>query len=120
MLQEIDIFEVAHAWQIDALALRTPAWIGGRDWKECQQLLELYERAELPHSVQQAALEKLLATGYIRRLTSPRTGDLCRIIDQFRPSYIRDAVNYLSNAMLPFISPDAAIDVLARLNELAA
>lgn len=37
----------------------------------------LYERAELPDGVHQAALEKLLATGYV---VCPRAGDLVRTI----------------------------------------
>lgn len=118
MLQELlDLFEVAHAWQINALALGMPTWIEGRDWKESQQLLELYERAELPNGVHQAALKKLLATGKVP--TCPRASDLCRLIADFRPASICDAVHYLSTAKLPLISPDTAMQVLVQLGTVA-
>ena len=114
---------MAHAWQIDVLALRMPAWIRRRDWKEHQQLQELYERAELPDGVHQAALSRLLVTGRVARLTCLRAGDICRVIDHYthcRPRNICRAVKYLSTANLPLISPDIAMDVLARLGKLAA
>ena len=60
----IDLFEVTHAWQVDALALSMPAWIGGREGWKYRQPQDLYERAELPDDVQQAALARLLALGF--------------------------------------------------------
>ena len=118
-LQELlDLFEVAHAWRIDAIGCRMPSWILRRDWKGYQQLQELYERAELPDGVHQAALRKLLATGSIAQLTCLRAGDIGCIIDRCQHSC--EAVKYLCIAKLPLISPDIAMDVLARLDELAA
>ena len=119
-LQElIELFEVAHAWQIDVIASRMPAWIGDREGWKCQQLLDMYEMAELPDKVHQAALGRMLALGFVAQLTCPQAGDLSTIMHQFSPERIYDAVKYLSNARLPLLSPHIAIGLFAQLKKLA-
>ena len=113
-LQELlDLFEVAHAWQIDVLALRMPNWIEGRTGWRCQQLQDLHERAEVPD------LAKMLALDFVAQLTCPQAGDLSTIMHQSMPQRSYDAVKYLGNAKLPMLSPHIAMDLLAQLDKLA-
>lgn len=113
MQELLDLFDVANAWQIEVVTLSMPGWIESRSWPH-QQLEDLYARSELPDDVHQAALQKLIDMGEVAKISIPRAGDLCKILDAFSLN-VRAAVDYLSSANLPLISPDIAGDVLAVL-----
>ena len=113
MQELLDLFEVANAWQMEVVTLSMPDWIASRCWPH-QQLEDLYARSELPDGVHQAALQKLIDMGEVAKISIPRAGDLCNILKAFSLN-VRAAVDYLSSANLPLISPDIAGEVLALL-----
>ena len=123
-LQELlDLFEVAQAWQIDVLVQGMPDWIRNRRWeipKAKSALGNLYARAELPDSMQQAALETLLASKpngaeLVQLVPRPRAGDLTKLVS-LHETNVRDAVEYLSCITGPPLPIAFANCMLEQLN----
>ena len=121
------LFDVGNAWQIEVIVLGMPGWVKSRDWAAKEHLGDLYARAELPVGVHQAALEKLLASGDVSHITSPRASDLCKVLHTFAPRRVHGrpaqaqlygAVEYLCTATLPLISHVLAKSVLASLTSI--